>query len=69
EALVQEALQRLMQQCTVLVIAHRLSTVENAHRIVVLEKGEIIEIGSHSQLLAQGGRYAQFHARQFSDIS
>jgi len=67
EALVQEALQRLIQQCTVLVIAHRLSTVENAHRIVVLEKGRIIEVGSHTQLLAQGGRYAQFHARQFSD--
>ncbi|GAB4217868.1 MAG: ABC transporter ATP-binding protein [Synechococcales cyanobacterium] len=67
EALVQEALQRLMKQCTVLVIAHRLSTVESADRIVVLEKGHILETGSHAELLAKGGRYAQFHSRQFDE--
>ncbi len=66
EALVQEALQRLMQSCTVFVIAHRLSTVRDAHRILVLEKGEIVESGDHEHLLAQGGRYAQFLLRQFS---
>ncbi|MGF1575012.1 MAG: ABC transporter ATP-binding protein [Cyanophyceae cyanobacterium] len=65
ESLVQEALQRLMQGCTVFVIAHRLSTVRDAHRILVLEKGEIVESGDHEQLLAQGGRYAQFLLRQF----
>lgn len=63
EALVQEALQRLMQHCTVFVIAHRLSTVQDAHRILVLEQGEIVEAGDHDTLLEQGGRYAQFHLR------
>jgi ATP-binding cassette subfamily B protein len=65
EALVQEALQRLMRQCTVLVIAHRLSTVRDAHRILVLEDGQIIETGTHQDLLTHKGRYAQFYLRQF----
>lgn len=65
EALVQQALQRLMQHCTVFVIAHRLTTVRNANRILVLEKGRIIETGTHDHLLAQAGRYAQFYLRQF----
>ncbi len=63
EALVQEALQRIMRQCTVFVIAHRLSTVRDAHRILVLEQGEIVETGDHHTLLKQGGRYAEFHLR------
>lgn len=65
EALVQEALQRLMQRCTVFVIAHRLSTVRTAHRIFVLEQGQLLEQGNHGELLGKGGRYAQFHLRQF----
>lgn len=65
EALVQEALQRIMQGRTVFVIAHRLATVRNSDRIFVLEHGQIIESGSHDQLIEQAGRYAQFHARQF----
>ncbi|MFS8883083.1 ABC transporter ATP-binding protein/permease [Synechococcus sp. R55.3] len=65
EALVQEALQRLMQRCTVFVIAHRLSTVRTAHRIFVLEQGQLLEQGNHRELLGKGGRYAQFHLRQF----
>ncbi|PNW42209.1 UNVERIFIED_CONTAM: LuxR family transcriptional regulator [Euhalothece sp. KZN 001] len=64
EALVQEALDRLLKDRTVLIIAHRLTTVRNADRILVLEQGKIIEMGTHEQLLNQASRYAQFHGQQ-----
>ncbi|HQT29829.1 MAG TPA: lipid A export permease/ATP-binding protein MsbA [Thiobacillus sp.] len=63
---VQAALETLMSNRTTLVIAHRLSTIERANRIVVLEGGHIVEIGSHAELIARQGRYAQLHALQFS---
>jgi len=63
---VQAALEALMKNRTTLVIAHRLSTIERADRIVVLEGGRIVEIGSHVDLIARQGRYAQLHALQFS---
>jgi subfamily B ATP-binding cassette protein MsbA len=63
---VQAALETLMENRTTLVIAHRLSTVERADRIVVLEGGQIVEIGSHADLIARQGRYAQLHALQFA---
>jgi subfamily B ATP-binding cassette protein MsbA len=63
---VQAALDALIANRTTLVIAHRLSTIERANRIVVLEDGRIVEIGSHADLLARQGRYAQLHALQFS---
>ena len=62
---VQAALETLMQGRTTLVIAHRLSTVEKADRIVVLQKGRIVEIGSHTELLARGGVYANLYRLQF----
>lgn len=64
EELVKEALGRLMTGRTTLVVAHRLSTIRQADRIVVLERGRIVEQGSHDDLLAASGRYAHLHATQ-----
>ena len=64
---IQAALAQLLRNRTTFVIAHRLSTVEQADRILVLNAGTIAESGTHAQLLAQGGLYAQLHRLQFSD--
>ena len=66
ESLVQEALERIMQGRTVFIIAHRLATVRRVDRILILEKGRVVESGTHSELIAEGGRYARFYAQQFS---
>jgi subfamily B ATP-binding cassette protein MsbA len=66
EHLVQEAIDRLMADRTVLVIAHRLSTVKNADRILVLEKGKIVESGRHTDLLDDNGLYARLYSMQFA---
>lgn len=65
EQLVQQALTRLMANCTTIIIAHRLATVLNADRIVVMEHGEIVTIGRHSELLSAGGLYARLARLQF----
>ncbi|MEO7064759.1 MAG: lipid A export permease/ATP-binding protein MsbA [Dokdonella sp.] len=67
ERLIQDALNRLIRDRTVLVIAHRLSTVEHADQIVVLDRGVVVEHGTHTGLLAQSGHYAALYRMQFKD--
>jgi subfamily B ATP-binding cassette protein MsbA len=66
EAQVQEAIDHLMKSRTAVVIAHRLSTVRNAHRIVVLDKGRVVETGDHATLQAKGGLYSRLCEGQFA---
>ena len=67
ERLVQEAIDRLLAHRTVFVIAHRLSTIVHADQILVLDRGAVVERGTHGELLARGGTYARLHALQFRD--
>ena len=67
ENYIQEALLELTKNRTTLVIAHRLSTIENSDKIVVLESGNVVEIGSHESLISQDGHYAELHKNQFKD--
>ena len=64
---IQQALERLMAGRTTLVIAHRLSTIEKADRILVLDQGQLIEQGSHEELLARNGLYTQLYKMDFAD--
>jgi ATP-binding cassette subfamily B protein len=66
EHLVREALERLMRGRTTLVIAHRLSTVKDAHRVVVLEAGQVAQAGTHQSLVAEDGLYRRLVERQFA---
>jgi ABC-type multidrug transport system fused ATPase/permease subunit len=68
ELVIQNALAKLLKGRTSLVIAHRLSTVRDADRVYVLEDGQIVEQGTHHDLLARGGAYAQLYARQFREV-
>src|SRR4029079_4692235 len=65
EALIQDGLRSLRQGRTTFVIAHRLSTIRSADQILVLEHGEIVERGTHDELLARGGRYRQLYDKQY----
>jgi len=68
EALVQEALERLMAGRTTIVIAHRLTTVERADKIVVLDRGRVVEEGTHADLLARGGLYQRLYTRDLAGL-
>ena len=65
ERLVQEAIDRLFENRTVFVIAHRLSTIANATLILVMDRGRVVERGTHDELLARGGAYARLYQLQF----
>jgi subfamily B ATP-binding cassette protein MsbA len=67
ETIVQGALDRLAKGRTTLVIAHRLSTIKNAHKIVVIDKGHVVDEGTHTDLLARGWLYADLYRLQFRD--
>jgi subfamily B ATP-binding cassette protein MsbA len=67
ERYVQEAMRKLREHRTTLVIAHRLSTVEHANRIVVLSQGRVVEQGVHQELLAHDGVYATLYRQQFAE--
>ena len=69
ELVIQEALKKLLAGRTSFVIAHRLSTIRDADQVLVMEQGKIVERGTHDELVARGGAYAQLHARQFRDVS
>jgi subfamily B ATP-binding cassette protein MsbA len=64
---IQQALDNIMRDRTTIVIAHRLSTVERADAIVVLDEGRLVARGTHSQLLAEGGLYARLYRQEFKD--
>jgi ATP-binding cassette subfamily B multidrug efflux pump len=68
EALIQEGLANVLQGRTSLIIAHRLSTVRDADRILVMQQGKVVEDGDHKTLLARNGLYAQLYQRQFADV-
>ena len=68
ETLVQSALDNLMQNRTSIIIAHRLSTIINVDKIIVMDKGKIVEVGNHENLLARNGRYTELYHMQFKDV-
>lgn len=69
EKMIQDAIGKMMKGRTAIIIAHRLATIQNADRIIVLDKGEIKEMGKHDELLALGGYYARLHKMQYKEMA
>ncbi|MEM7674648.1 MAG: ATP-binding cassette domain-containing protein, partial [Myxococcota bacterium] len=69
EALIQQGLEGLLEDRTALIVAHRLSTIRRADRIVVLSEGRVVEQGSHDELLQQDGLYRKLYELQFADAA
>ena len=67
EVLIQDSLKKMMNVGTMLIVAHRLSTIQHADKIIVLHKGKILEQGNHQELLKRGGHYYQLYRLQYSD--
>ena len=67
EAVIQRGIRKVMSNRTSIVIAHRLNTIRSVNRIIVLDHGEVIEDGTHEQLLAAGGQYARLYQLQYKD--
>jgi ATP-binding cassette subfamily B protein len=68
EELIQQAIEKMMKGRTSIVIAHRLSTIQKAHKIIVMDKGEIKEQGTHEELLQQEGLYTQLYRMQYKEV-
>ena len=69
EAMIQQAIEKMMKGRTSIVIAHRLSTIQKATKIMVLEKGEIMEMGGHDELLQRNGHYSQLYKMQYKEFA
>ncbi|MEG1783168.1 MAG: ABC transporter ATP-binding protein, partial [Oscillospiraceae bacterium] len=69
EVQIQQAMQRLMENRTSFVIAHRLSTIRDADKIIVMNDGQIVEVGNHQQLIENGGFYAKLYESQFENAA
>ena len=68
EGVIKEAIEKMMSNRTSIVIAHRLSTIQKANTIIVLDKGEIKEVGRHETLLTRDGHYAHLHKMQYKEV-
>ena len=69
ERMIQKAIESIAHKFTIVIVAHRLSTVQKADTIYVLDKGRVVETGTYQELLRSGGRFSRLHQKQFSEVS